>query len=66
MMPDDMAELSRRWRRDGFVVVRGLFPPSRAAQLAAQMEAVVEQWRECDHGGGSSHGRTCSSHSDAT
>ena len=47
----DAVEMGLQWRRDGFVVVRGLFSPSRAAQLADHMETIVNQWRECDHGG---------------
>jgi hypothetical protein len=46
--------MERQWKRDGFVLVHNLFSAAHAAQLAAHMEAIVAQWRECDHGGSGS------------
>ena len=36
------------WRRDGYVVVRGLFSADRVAQLRHIAEHCITQWKECN------------------
>jgi hypothetical protein len=42
------SDVVAQWRRDGFVLVRSLFDPARAARLCALCDDVLTQWNACD------------------
>lgn len=39
---------AEHWQQHGYVVVRGLLPPARAADLARIVEPILQQWRTCN------------------
>ncbi|MCZ7647803.1 MAG: phytanoyl-CoA dioxygenase family protein [Planctomycetota bacterium] len=39
------ATWKRQWNEEGYVVVRGLFPPERAARLLGILERILGRWR---------------------
>jgi hypothetical protein len=36
------------WARDGYLIVRGMFTPERAAQLLRVAEQCMRQWKLCN------------------
>ncbi len=40
-----MMNLREQWESEGYVVLRGLFDPERAANLLMICNAILDQWR---------------------
>jgi len=60
-----MSDLRTQWNEEGYVIIRGIYAPERAARLREISERILAQWRVCEPASGNANGdpnATCMRH----